>query len=139
MNKFIFSFKHSLGTYFNLVTSINNIGVVEYEYYFCPNYIYNPENYTYCKDLLNEEESNKFIKNIEDAQITEMDQNYERIEQLLDNRPECNFALIDGCNSNYVYIEGDCYPKSFEYIINAIDIINDEFVFWYKGCNNNCS
>lgn len=133
MYKFIFSFKHSIGACFNLITSVNKDGIVEYEYSYCPRYLLDlylsPE---HVKDTLNKDLSKQFIEYIELAKIDEMDEDYIRLEQVLDNAPDCNLALIKDIDSFYVSVEADSYPETFKYIVKALELINNNFTYWYK-------
>lgn len=132
MNKFIFSYKHSLGTYYNLIASINDDGVVDYEYSYNSNFIYEKDKSIFVKDSLNKELSKQFIEYIKLASIEDMDEHYPRLEQVFDDAPDCNFVLLKDSDSYYVYVEADNYPDTFKYIIKALDLINKDFTYWYR-------
>ena len=132
MNKFIFSYKHSLGTYYNLIASINDDGVVDYEYSYNSNFIYEKDKSIFVKDSLNKELSKQFIDYIKLASIEDMDEHYPRQEQVFDDAPFCNFVLLKDSDSYYVYVEADSYPDTFKYIIKALDLINKDFTYWYR-------
>ena len=103
MNEFIFSYKHSLGTYYNLIASINDDGVVDYEYSYNSNFIYEKDKSIFVKDSLNKELSKQFIEYIKLASIEDMDEHYPRQEQVFDDAPFCNFVLLKDSDSYYVY------------------------------------
>lgn len=132
MNKFIFSYKHSLGTYYNLIASINDDGIVDYEYSYNSDFIYEKDKSIFVKDSLNKELSKQFIDYIKLASIEDMDEHYPRLEQVFDDAPFCNFVLLKDSDSYYVYVEADSYPDTFIYIIKALDLINKDFTYWYR-------
>ena len=132
MNKFIFCYKHSLGPYYNLIATINDDGIVDYEYSYCSDYIYEKDKTIFVKESLNKELSKQFIEYIDSARIEDMDKEYYRQKQVLDNAPECNIAILKDSNSAFVYVETDSYPDTFKYIIKALDLINKDFTYWYR-------